>query len=65
MLLEDGVLEYELLHHVLKHLWKHSLLLWAKDELKTELVTTRCSYISDKLCPEVAIAAKKQRILWQ
>lgn len=50
--MEDAVLEYEIADPLLKHLWKRFLLLLAKDGLKTELVTTRCLYISVRLSQE-------------
>jgi len=53
------MLEYEIPDPLPKHLWKYSLLLLAKDRMKTELVATRNLYLSDKLSPEAAIAAKK------
>jgi len=59
MSLEDAMLEYEIPDPLPKHLWKYSLLLLAKDRMKTELVATRNLYLSDKLSPEAAIAAKK------
>lgn len=59
MSLEDAVLEYETPDPLLRHLWKHSLLLLAKDGMKTELVATRRLYISAKLSTEVAVTAKK------
>lgn len=62
--MEDAVLEYEIADPLLKHLWKCFVLVLAKDELKTELVTTRCLYISVKLFPGIAVAAKKYLILW-
>lgn len=34
---------------------------FAKDGLKTELVTTRCLYICVKCLPGVAVAAKKKK----
>lgn len=58
------MLEYEIADPLLKHLWKCFVLLLAKDGLKTELVTTRCLYISVKLFLGVAVAAKKFLILW-
>lgn len=39
-------------------LWKHPLLVLAKDGMKSELISTRCLDISAKVCPEAAITAK-------
>lgn len=49
MSLEDAVLQYEIPDPLHKHLWKHSLLLLGKDEMKMELFATRRLYISAKL----------------